>query len=82
MGGWGSRTHRPLGCKHDKRPGRILMILSVVFLGEGEVYLQGEPILLQEWPEGDFEHDGGRSRKYHRLLTLATSSGQSGTKNN
>ena len=52
VGGWGNRTHRPLGCKQDERPGGIPMIPNVAFLGEGEVYLGGEPILLHEWPEG------------------------------
>ena len=29
MGGWGNRTHRPLGCKQNKQPGGVPMILSV-----------------------------------------------------
>ena len=49
------------------------MIPSVAFLGEGGVYLRGEPILLQEWPEGDSQREEGMSGKYHRLLKLATS---------
>ena len=52
-GGCGSRTHLPLGCKPDKRPGAILMNPSVAFFGEGELYLLGEPILLQELTKGD-----------------------------
>ena len=72
MGGWGNRTHRPLGCKQDKRLGGIPTIPSVAFLGEGEVYLRGEPILLQEWPEGDSQREEGMSGVYHRLLKLAT----------
>ena len=71
MGGWGSRTHRPLGCTQEKRPGGIPMIPSVAFLAEGQVYLRGEPILLQEWPEGDSQQEEGTSGKYHRLLKLA-----------
>ena len=51
VGGWGSRTHQPLGCRHDKRRGGIPMIPSDAFLGEGEVYLRGERILLKDWPE-------------------------------
>ena len=70
VGGWGNRTHRPLDCKQDKRPGGIPMIPSVASLGEGEVYLRGEPIVLQEWPEGD-----------SRLQKLATASVRLGTMN-
>ena len=47
VGGWGNRNHRPLGCKQDKRPAGILMTPSVAFVGEGEVYLREEPILLR-----------------------------------
>ena len=54
---------------------------SVALLAEGEVYLRGEPILLQEWPEGDFQREEGMSRVYHRLLKPATSSVQLGTIN-
>ena len=61
MGGWGSTTHRPLGCKPDKRPGGIPMTPSVASLGGGEVYLQEEPILLQVWPEGDSQREEGMS---------------------
>ena len=50
------------------------MIPSVAFLGEGEVYLRGEPILLHEWPEGDSQREEGMFGKYRRLLKLATSS--------
>ena len=57
VGGWGSRMQRPFGCKQDKPPGGILMIPMVAFLGEGEVYLWGEPILLQEWPRGDSQRE-------------------------
>ena len=73
VGAWGSRSHQPLGCNHDKRPSGIAMILSVALLGFGAVYLQGEPILLQEWPKGDPPRVGGMSGKPHRLLTLANS---------
>ena len=48
MGGWGTRTHRPLGCKQDEWPGDIPMIPSYAFLREGEVYLWGEGILLHK----------------------------------
>ena len=74
VGGWDSSTHRPVGRKHDKRPGDILMIPCVAFLGEGEVYLWGEPILLQEWPEGDSHQEEGVSGRYHGLLKVATHS--------
>ena len=74
LGGWGSRTHRPLSCKQDKRPGGILMIPSVALLSEREVYLWGEPILVQEWLTRDSQRKEGMSWKYHRLLNLATSS--------
>ena len=57
------------------------MIASVAFLAEGEVYLRGEPILLQEWPEGDSQREEGMSGVYHRLLKLATSSVRLGTIN-
>ena len=50
------------------------MIPSVALLGEGGVYLRGEPILLQEWPEGEPRQGEGVSEVYHRLLKLATSS--------
>ena len=50
------------------------MIPSVVFLGEGDVYLRGEPILQQESPQGDYQREEGMSGLYHRLLKLATSS--------
>ena len=29
VAGWGNRTHRPLRCKQDKRPGGVPTILSV-----------------------------------------------------
>ena len=57
------------------------MIPSVASLGEGEVYLRGEPILLQEWPEGDSQREEGMSGVDHRLLKLATSSVRLGTIN-
>ena len=79
MGGRDKRTHRPLGCKQDKRPRGIPMIPSVAFLGEREVYLRGEPVLLQEWPEGDTQLEEVMSGVCHRLLKLATSSVQLGT---
>ena len=81
VGGWGNWTHRPLGCKQDKRLGGIPMIPNVAFLGEGEGYLRGVPILLQEWPEGDSQREEQMSRAYHRLLKLATSSVQLGAMN-
>ena len=81
VGGWGNRTHRPLCCKQDKRPGGILKIPSVAFLRSGEVYHQGEPILLQDWPEGDSQREEGMSGLYHRLLNLKTSSVRLGTMN-
>ena len=79
VGGWG--THQPLGSKHDKQLLGIPMIPSVAFLDEGEVYLRGGPILLQEWPEGDSQQKQGMSGKYQRLLTLATSSVRLGATN-
>ena len=81
MGTWGSRTHRALGCKQAKGPGSILMIPSVAFLAEGEVYLRKEPLLLQGWPEGDSQREEGMSRKYHSLPKLATSSVRLGPTN-
>ena len=81
VGGWGNRTHRPLGCKQDKRPGGILLISGVASLGGGEVYLRGETILLQEWPEGDSQREEGMSGVYHRLLKLVTSLVRLGTIN-
>ena len=57
------------------------MIPIVAFLGEGEVYLRREPILLQEWPEGDSQREEGMCAKYHRLLKLATSSLRLGATN-
>ena len=63
VGGWGNRTHRPLGSKQDKRPGGIPMIRSVAFLSEEEVYLRGKPLLLQQWPEGDSQRGEGMSKK-------------------
>ena len=74
MGGWGNRTHRSLGCKQDKRSGGILMNASVPFLGDGQLYLRGEPVLLHKWSEGDSQREEGMSGVYHRLLKLATSS--------
>ena len=81
MGGWGNRIYRPLGCKQDKWLGGIPMIPSVAFLCEGEVYLQGKPILLQEWPEEDSQREEGMSGVYHRILKLATSADRLGTIN-
>ena len=72
-GGWGNKTHRPLGCKHNKRPGGIPIILGVAFVGEEEVYLWGEPLLLQQWPEGDSQRKEGMSGVYHCRLKLVTS---------
>ena len=74
MGGWGGSSHRPLDCKQDTRRGGFSMIPGVAFLGEGQVYLRGEPTLVQEWPEGDYKREEGMSGKYHGLLKLATSS--------
>ena len=79
VGGWSNRTHRPLGCNHNRRAGGIPMIRSVAFLGEGEVYLRGKPILLQQWPEGDCQQEEVVSGVYHPLLKLATSSVWLGT---
>ena len=79
--GWGNRTHRPSGCKGDKRPGGIRMIPSVASLHEGEVYHRREPILLQEWPERDSQREEGMSWLYHRFLKPATSSVRLGTIN-
>ena len=81
MGGSGNRTPRPLGCKQDRRPGGIPLIPSVASLGEREVYLRGEPILLQKWPEGDSQLEERMSGVYHSLLKLATSSVRLGTIN-
>ena len=72
VGGWSNRTHRPLGCKEDKRPNGIRMIPSVALLGEGELCVQGDPILPQEWPKGDSKREEGISGVYHHLLKLAT----------
>ena len=66
VGGWGNKTHRQFGYKQDMRSGGIAMIPSVAFLGEWEVYLWREPILLQEWPEGDSHSEEGMSWVYHR----------------
>ena len=57
------------------------MIPGVAFLGDGKVYLRGDPILLQEQPEGDSQREKGVSGVYHRLLKLATSSVPLGTIN-
>ena len=81
LGGWGNRTHRPLGCKQDKRPGGIPMIPSVALLSEGEVYLRGELILLQRWLEGEYQQEEGMSGVYYCLLKLAKSSVRLGTIN-
>ena len=43
MGGPGNRTHRPLGCRQDKRPGGIPMILSVALHAEGSVQANRRP---------------------------------------
>ena len=53
--------------------GNTTMISSVAFLGGGEMYLRGRPILLQEWPEGDSHWEKGISVVYQHLLKLATS---------
>ena len=50
------------------------MIPSVAFLGEGEMYLRGEPILPQEWLERDTQRGEEMSGVYHRLLRLGSSS--------
>ena len=81
VGGLGSSTHRQFGCRQEKRLGDTPMILSVAFLGEGEVYLQVEPRLLQEWPEGDSNREEGMSGKDPRLLKLATFSVRLGATN-
>ena len=73
LGGWGNRTQRPFSRRQDKRPGGIPMICSVAFLGAGAVYLQGEPILLQELPKGDSQQEEVMSGVYHRLLKPETS---------
>ena len=72
VGGWGNRTHRPSGCKQDTRPGGVATILNVASpkLGQGEVFLRGGPILLQEWPKGDSQREERVSRVYHRILKL------------
>ena len=57
VGSWGNITHKPLGCIQDKRPGGIVMIPSAAFLREGEVYLRGEPILLQGSPKEDSQRE-------------------------
>ena len=57
------------------------MIPSFAFLAEGEVYLWGEPILLQQWPEGESEREEGMSGVYHGLSMLPTSSVWLGTIN-
>ena len=57
------------------------MIRSVAPLGQGEVYLRREPILLQKWPEGDSQGEEGMSGVYNCLLKLATSSVRLGTIN-
>ena len=81
VGRWGSRTHKPLGCKQDKSPCGGPVIPSVAILGGGEVYLRGGPILLHGWPEGHSNQEEGMSEKYHRLWRLATSTVQLGTIN-
>ena len=73
VGSSGNRIHGPLRCKQDKRPGGVPMIPSVAYLGEGEVYLRGEPIFLQERPKGDSEREEGICGVYYRLLKLAIS---------
>ena len=50
------------------------MISGVAFLCEAEVYLQGESILLQEWPEGDSQQEKGMSGVKKALPKLAPSS--------
>ena len=59
VGGWASRTQQPSGCRHDKLPGGILMLCSVAFLGEREMYLQGKPVLLKKWLERRLPARGG-----------------------
>ena len=41
------------------------MIRSFAFLGKGEVYLRGEPVILQDWPEGDSQPEEGMSGLYY-----------------
>ena len=67
-----------MSSKQDKRPGGIPMIPSVAFLGEGEMYLWGEPILLQKWAKGDSQREEGLSEVYQRFLKIATSLVRSG----
>ena len=55
------------------------MIPSDTLIGEGGLYIRGEPILLREWPEGASQREEGMSGVYHRLLKLATSSVGLGT---
>ena len=81
IGDWGNSTQQPWGWKQDKRPGGIPVVCSVAFLGKGGVYLQEEPILLQEWPEGDSRREEGMFGVYHRFWKLATSSVWLGTIN-
>ena len=81
MGGWGSRTHRPLGFKYDSPPGGILMTCTVASLREGEVHLQGEPIRLQVWPQENSEREEGMFKQYHCIMKLATSSVRLGVTN-
>ena len=45
------------------------------------MYLLGEPMFLQEWPEGDFQREERMSGVYQCLLKLATSSVWLGTIN-
>ena len=80
-GDWGSRSHQPLCRKQDKRPCRIPIIPNVAFLGDGEVYLRGEPIHLQKWPEDGSQREEVMSAKYHRLRKLPTSSVRLGATN-
>ena len=81
LGGLSHRTHGPLGCRHDKRPGGIPVILSIAFLGEGELYLRGEPTLRQEWPKGDSQREEAMYGNSHCLLMLPTSSVRSAATN-
>ena len=55
--------------------------LPTFSLCAGEVYLRGEPIFLQGWPEGDSQKEEGMSGVHNRLLKLATFSVRLGTIN-
>ena len=53
------------------------MIRSVAFLSKGDVYLPGELILLQEWPEGDSQRQEGMPGKScMSILLVRTGKGE------